>query len=293
MSETFQGAIPLDEAALLLNAGGWLPANAVVDPHTLTSLVKEYQLFFGLYADGILGPATLESLHQPRFCAHPDRPPGTLAIGGGLARWGKKHLKVEVVGNLGQHDNEVFAEGVIAGARTWSKYCGITFELVKSGGDIAIDGARIDGPGGVLAYAQLPSSDGFTGRLTGRWGSGENWPQIIVAVSAHEFGHFLGLQHTGVLGQLMNPVLSRYAEPQAAWDRPQAVARYGHPSSVPTVPPTTPPTAPPISPDEWRELGWMPGSADFQFNVRWRGSVASEELLEMMRIRDAMTMGLT
>lgn len=296
MPETYQASpvVPENEAAILLAKGGWLPENAAIDSNTLDSVVRDYQWFFGLPVDGFIGPETYASLTAPRFCAHPDNYQPPLSLGGGINRWGKKLIKIEVVGTLGNLPDSEFRDGVITGARTWSGVCGIKFDLVQSGGDMVVDTGRIDGSGKTLAYFQLPSSDGFLGRLGGKFDDDENWPNILVAVAAHELGHGLGLGHTNVPNQLMNPILSRFSSPQEAWDIPQAIARYGHPKADTPEPPESPPPQIPVPESGWVNLGagWkyrMPSTGGGNLELAWPHGVGAEKFFEQLKhARDSM-----
>lgn len=233
---------PDDELAVLLRRSGWLPNGKVI-----AAALEEYQAWHGLRVDGWAGPQTYTSLNAPRFCAYPDdfQPPQSL--GGGINRWGKRELTIQVVGSLGTLADDVFRAGVSEAARLWSEVCDLEFSLVEQGGDLILDTGVIDGPGRTLAYFELPPSDGFAGRLKGRADDSERWNQTIplVPVICHELGHGLGLGHTNAPRQLMNPTLSQIAKPQPAWDVPQVIARYG--------PPKTPPPSPAPS-DGWSEL---------------------------------------
>lgn len=252
----------------LLAKGGWIPEDAGLDDSALDSVVKSYQSWHGLYVDGVVGPLTHASLSAPRYCKHPDAYDPPLSLGGAINRWGKRQLTIEVVGSLGRVADAEFREGVIIGARRWSDVCDLQFDLVRDGGDLVLATGRIDGRGKTLAYFQLPPSDGFLGRLEGKADDDEAWThEFLAAVVAHEVGHAIGLGHTNVPRQLMNPMLTTIGAPQSDWDTPQAVARYGRPR---VAPPSEPPLPPPPKPIEWIETGWTPIPATSgQFNIRW------------------------
>lgn len=220
------------DVAKKLQERGWLSQGKPVE-----QAVREYQSWHGLLVDGDAGPVTQSHLEQPRFCAFPDAFTAPEALGT-INRWGKKRLSIEVQGSLGRLSDDVFREGVITGFRLWSVVADLTFDLVPSGGDLILDTGRIDGPAGTLAYFQLPTRDGhLSPPLGGRADDDERWNQtvMLVPVIGHEGGHGLGLGHTNVPRQLMNPVLSDIDRPQPAWDVPEIQKRYGAPK--PALPP--------------------------------------------------------
>lgn len=129
----------------------------------------------------------------------------------------------------------VWKSEINAAFAAWSAVANLTFvEVADSGnpvggaggGDIRIGGHLFDGPFGVLAHAFFPPSNGgsFAGDL--HFDSGECWESArdgtgdgcfnIFQVAAHEIGHAIGLDHTGVPNSLMNPIYTEsYFGPQA------------------------------------------------------------------------------
>lgn len=148
-----------------------------------------------------------------------------------------------------------FKAEIVRAFDAWSDVANITFvEVTDSGGafngaaggvgDIRITGHFFDGPFGVLAHAFFPPINGLTAAGDLHFDSSEAWkigfggnPNAfdIFQVAAHEIGHAIGLDHTGVPNSLMNPFYTEaFSGPQAD-DIAGAVFIYGPvvPAAVP------------------------------------------------------------
>lgn len=104
----------------------------------------------------------------------------------------------------------------------WSAVANISFiEVVDGGealnssgssGDIRLGGHSFDGSGGTLAHGYYPPGNGNTAAGDIHFDTAETWKIgfggtgfDIFQVAAHEIGHAIGLDHTGVANSLMNP----------------------------------------------------------------------------------------
>lgn len=92
---------------------------------------------------------------------------------------------------------------------------GLPFNAVGATGDIRISGHAFDGIGGILAHGFYPPPNGDSAAgdihfdIDDQWDLGQGLGGFdIFTVAAHEIGHAIGLEHTGVADSLMNPFYS-------------------------------------------------------------------------------------
>jgi hypothetical protein len=127
-----------------------------------------------------------------------------------------------------------FEAAIEAAFDAWASFADLTFVFVPSdngvasnasgtNADIRISGHAFDGPNGVLAHGYYPPANGNSIAGDIHFDTAETWklgfggPGFdIFTVMAHELGHALGLDHTGVAGSLMNPFYTEaFSGPQA------------------------------------------------------------------------------
>lgn len=146
-----------------------------------------------------------------------------------------------------------FESAIEAAFAAWSAVADISFvELADPGVDwqapgadavdIRIGGHAFDGAFGTLAHGFFPPENGGAAAGDIHFDSAENWvlgfagPGFdIFQVAAHEIGHAIGLDHTGVAGSLMEPFYSEaFSGPQAD---DAAGAQFIHGPAVPVPEP--------------------------------------------------------
>ena len=122
---------------------------------------------------------------------------------------------------------------IVAAFASWSAVANLTFVKVAddgaafnaptTSGDLRFGGHVFDGAFGVLAHGYFPPVNGGTAAGDMHFDTAETWKTSfggpgfsIFQVTAHELGHALGLDHTGVPNSLMNPFYTEaFSGPQA------------------------------------------------------------------------------
>lgn len=166
------------------------------------------------------------------------------------------------ISHLGAFMPVGYHAAITAAFAAWSAVADLTFiEVADDGaafntavpdagvrGNIRLGGHAFDGAGGTLAHGFYPPANGATAAGDIHFDTGDAWkigfggPGFdIFQVAAHELGHAIGLDHTGVPASLMNPFYTEaFSGPQAD-DIAGAVFIYGKATTPP--PPTPEPTS--------------------------------------------------
>eukprot|EP00095_Tigriopus_kingsejongensis_P002837 snap_masked-scaffold1267_size51716-processed-gene-0.1 protein:Tk02837 transcript:snap_masked-scaffold1267_size51716-processed-gene-0.1-mRNA-1 annotation:"matrix metalloproteinase-25-like" len=212
---------------------GYLPRSeteSLVTDHQVRDALRNLQFMAGLSVTGELDLDTLDLMGRPR-CGVPDvthsgyrnkRSVRNKRYSLQGQRWSKTNLtwNLKKGPTLGLDHNLVRRELSYA-LELWARESSLTFQEVGPDdvADIGVffhrgfhgDGYQFDGSGSVLAHAFFPGS-GRGGDV--HFDDDEQWSEhrmnthdltSVFAVAAHEFGHSLGLSHSGVEGSLMYP----------------------------------------------------------------------------------------
>ncbi|XP_015277101.1 PREDICTED: matrix metalloproteinase-18-like [Gekko japonicus] len=193
------------------------------------------QRFFHLTVTGKIDDEMKNLMQLPR-CGVPD----VQEQRAGSQIWTKKGLTYRINNFTPDLPQSKVVQIIQRAFKVWSDVTPLTFTRVSGTADIEIlfasrahgDNSPFDGRGGTLAHAYFPGS-GLGGDAhfdeSEKW-SEKNQEVNLFLVAAHEFGHSLGLAHSGVRGALMYPNYS-YMNPAtfrlSADDRQRIQRLYG------------------------------------------------------------------
>ncbi|KAL5245096.1 hypothetical protein ACI65C_012506 [Semiaphis heraclei] len=201
--------------------------NIMFEDPTTTAL-KKFQSFFGLNPTGNLDTETLDYMNKPR-CGKPDdiqsvqnSDLNNYELAG--SRWPSNELTYTISKYSKQLDKRQTDLVMRRAFDVWSSVTPLTFIQLKyaDSSRVAIDirfetgdhsinsDPPFDGPNGVLAHATSPSYGGSFAHFDDleQWSIDTNYGDNAInlfQVAAHEFGHALGLLHSGVKSALMWP----------------------------------------------------------------------------------------
>ena len=144
------------------------------------------------------------------------------------SKWGKTHLTYYMSSrDTNDMEAEVWDKEFRLAFDAWSEIIPLTFEKIdnKNKADVLIGVSKrrrsgFGRSGGVLAWAQMPSSRNYDGQLWTMFDLAENWvlPDddgiILRTVACHEIGHLLGLDHSNDKSALMYPYINDALKPR-------------------------------------------------------------------------------
>ena len=214
-----------------------------------TGLVKAFQTFHGLKPSGALDADTLAKINANR-CAHADVMASTT-----LCKWPVSKVTWSQKVSLATLPGELLAPIYTRAWAAWADVCGIEPDQVLPGIPANVEAMSgsgkkysLDGPGGVLAWSQLPCGASAGTRLSQVFDSSEQWDaDMFLAVATHEIGHAIGIPHLGA-GTLMNPYYTPGITAPTAGDIAEAVKRYGPPKPAAAPAPVPAPAPTPAAP---------------------------------------------
>ncbi len=236
----------LDFALRYLSHYGYLKDPNLAQDN-VTEAAMKFQSAYGIESDGIIGPQTLEAMWVPRCGVRDDA--FTLA-----AKWRKRELRwwvdrylegIPGLSRFDQDDLQILSlqdyESVID--VKWSRAANRSqADLLVSVGEGRVD--QMDGPGGVLAWCEIPQGNDQPVRM--KFDKGDIWIKsadqnqrgiLYGNVDRHEKGHGHGMLHisgeTALLNPFYSPQVGRLLDPDK-----KALLALGY-AKTPTAPPPT------------------------------------------------------